>query len=800
MGALIAFFTDPLAILSQLLYFLETCCYTLLDLAQLMFRLVAGLDTYSLAGTEIEGEAIGGIQLGGSGDIFYQLIRRTFIVGDDSYSVIAIAFWSLVILAAILLFISTIAAMIKSEVDVGKDGRLDNSKGKIIINSIKALLYFAIVPIACYFGIWLGNVVLFVVDSATSPQATSIISIDENARQNLESENGSYNYYIFWGEARNTTYTSISGLVNKICLYSGNRIRNDDAFYQMIVSDVPPENPPENDPTENPDGEEPGASGETQTTPIEGATYNFGIITQSSPEAAAAVVDDLFMFNAKLRTPQVLNSYDYSSGYGNASGTTVEYFDRSNIALVSYFYDLKSYNHILAILFIFTGGKVLLTLSFAAMHRIIMLLAMMFAEPITLSFMPLDKGEAFGKWRKSFISHVISLYILVLVVNVFYIIAPIFQTFTFFSTTLSSLAWADMVVQAAFIIAALMAIQSFEKMFSGFLGGESIMEAGGKTMEGLTKAAKTVGGVAMGAAQLGMHAAGLGVHLAGAAGHIGAAGIKAGLTAKNAIQYGGHKFLNATFNRHKMKDLENRANVSDEGIQTGALEKALGGSKKKASDDYQNYSNNANDSAYAAYQASGGNWSQDEWQQNTGVGSYADAWASGMSMRDYFDKYHSELAGDDAAYDRWLSEGQQSMINGGLATNAGNGFTVSNSLNTAGSATRDTIDHFGGMAENEYVNSKVESAVNDIQSENKDSEAFQSYEAEVMGQTLAREQARREYERRQAAVENRRVKMHRYAGGTGKSFRLAEKDVGKATKNVGNALGTLGGMTGGKGK
>ena len=227
-----------LTALTQLLYFLESCCYTLLDLAQLMFRLVAGLDTYSLAGSEIEGEVIGGIQLGGSGDIFYQIIRRTFIVGDDSYSVIAIAFWSLVILAALLLFISTIAAMIKSEVDVGKDGRLDNSKGKIIINSIKALLYFAIVPIACYFGIWLGNVVLFVVDSATSPQATSIISVDEDARQNLDAgETGSYNYYIFWGDARNTTYTSISGLVNKICLYSGNRIRNDDAFYQMIVGD-----------------------------------------------------------------------------------------------------------------------------------------------------------------------------------------------------------------------------------------------------------------------------------------------------------------------------------------------------------------------------------------------------------------------------------------------------------------------------------------------------------------------------------------------------------------------------------
>ena len=114
MDALIAFFSDPLAILSQLLYFLESCCYTLLDLAQLMFRLVAGLD--SINGMDIAGETVtatDGIQLGGPGDIFYQIIRRTFFTGDDSYSVIAIAFWSLVILAAILLFITKELQIIK---------------------------------------------------------------------------------------------------------------------------------------------------------------------------------------------------------------------------------------------------------------------------------------------------------------------------------------------------------------------------------------------------------------------------------------------------------------------------------------------------------------------------------------------------------------------------------------------------------------------------------------------------------------------------------------------------------------
>lgn len=781
-----------LTALTQLLYFLESCCYTLLDLAQLMFRLVAGLDTYSLAGSEIEGEVIGGIQLGGSGDIFYQIIRRTFIVGDDSYSVIAIAFWSLVILAALLLFISTIAAMIKSEVDVGKDGRLDNSKGKIIINSIKALLYFAIVPIACYFGIWLGNVVLFVVDSATSPQATSIISVDEDARQNLDAgETGSYNYYIFWGDARNTTYTSISGLVNKICLYSGNRIRNDDAFYQMIVSDVSQGNPSDGTDGGSDGGESGGESGETQPTPpVDGATYNFGIITQDTPEAAAAVVDDLFMFNAKLRTPQVLNSYDYLSAYGNASGSTVEYFDRSNISLVSYFYDLKSYNHILAILFIFTGGKVVLTLSFAAMHRIIMLLAMMFAEPITLSFMPLDKGEAFGKWRKSFISHVISLYVLVLVVNVFYIVAPIFQTFTFFSSTSSVLAWADMVVQTAFIIAALMAIQSFEKMFAGFLGGESIMEAGGKTMESLTKTAKTLGGVAMGAAKLGVGVAGLGMHAAGAIGHIGAAGIKAGLAAKNAAQ--------VAINKGKMKRAEKKANMSDEDINSRAMKKSgLGKLDQemdkvgaKAGSEYDDYSAKthqaAMDEEYEKFVTNGGKMSREDWEEKTGDGSIYDAQARGLDYKGQMQYYKDHLKpGEEfdmnkfrswrmASVGNWAKEDREALQKSGSSAAY---------ANFKGDVK--TLARFDGKSREEYVQENREQ---------KHKEIMEKYNKEREALLKKREEAPGKVEEALEKLNKQRVKRNSYWDGAKKSATYTATKSGKGMVNdVGNMLGTLGG-------
>ena len=763
------FFTDfpnfLFTMIMQLLYFLVSCCYTLLDLAQLMFRLIAGLDTYALAGETVAGETISsGVQLGGSGDIFYQIIRKTFIIGDDTYSVIAIAFWSLIILSCLLLFITTIAAMIKSEVDTGKDGKVDNSKGKIIVNAIKALIYFVMVPIACYFGIWLGNVMLFVIDGATAPQTTSIASIDSNVSQGLvQSENGSYNYFMFWGQEAGTTYTSVSGLVNKVCLYQSSRIRTNTAFYDGIVNNTDP-------------------SGATQDPVQEGATYNFGIITQSTQEQAATLVDDLFMINAKLKTPQVLGNYEYNSVYGNASGTTVVHFDRSNIALVSYFYDLKQYNIILALLFIFTGGKVLLTLSFATMHRIIMLLAMMFAEPITLSFMPLDKGDAFGKWRKSFISHVLSLYVLVLVVNIFYIISPIFQTFTFFSTGLNGLSWADMVVQTAFIIASLMAIQSFEKLFSSFMGGESIMEAGAKTMEGLTNATKTLGGVAMGAFHLGTHAVGMGTHAVGALAHLGIAAGLAGAAAKDKRkEKKGSK---------RMAGVQERADRTDAQLKNDARARTLSGIGQKAAGEYRDYQSMASNREYQKYQDAGGKMSFADWQDKTGAGSYLDAiyqtGGSADKMRDYYAQYHGDIDGnfDEKAFTDWLGGG----ITGAdeMAIRVGGG--------TAGHASRDTMSNFAGLTEEEYAKSAVDSATSDIDNKNENSSAYQSYKKDLQSAMQDRENARHDYEAYRQENERTHERRLRRAESAKKHAKYTWKSLGQVKNSATGVVTSVGGI------
>lgn len=729
-----------LTLLQQLLYFLAQCCFTLFDLAQLMFRLLAGLDTYSLNGTPVEGEIVGGIQLGGSGDLFFQIIKHTFISGDNSYSVIAVAFWSLVILSAILLFVTTIAAMIRSEMNPDKDvpgggKKPGNSKGKIIWNAIKAILMFAIVPIASYFGIWFGNIMLFVVDQVVSPQTTSLVTIDDTVSQGLQATNGSYNYYIFWGDAVSTSTTSISGIMNRACLYQTNRLRNDLGFYEMVTS---------------------------TDTPEEG-TYNFGIIVQDSQASAAALVDDLFMLNAKLSQPQRLANYDYTSLWGNASGDVVTYFDRSNIPLITYYYDIQSYNSILALAFILTGGKILISLVFAVVNRTITLLALLFLSPITLSFMPLDDGKAFTEWRKKFVYYVISLYILVLLVNLFYIIIPIFNTFTFFSTNLSSLLWADLIIQAVFILAALKSIQSIEKMVSGMLGGgEGLLENASKMASDIENTGKVIGRAAAGTAIAGVHLTGAGVNLAAGATRYAAAG---GMS----VAGGAHKIRESFSSK--------RGNTSDDEIKTRVLDTR----EKNARRDYgdrqaQNLRGSFND-----YREHGGRMNQKDFLANTGVGSYVDAMKTSggdeQALRDYYNNYHP--VGNDETFEAWKTEGNNLVANDQALLQS----------RTQADAVRDTMTEFDGMTQEQYAQNERTKAANAIDSgiaqDDNDADSLKRYNKEVEKRNRSRERAEKE----QQSKENAYKLARGYKDRGSYYFSKSKKSLGKSLETIGDTFG-----------
>ena len=76
-------------------------------------------------------------------------------------------FLSILVAAVFLLIITTFIGIIKTEFD-----KKDNSKTPVIENAIKGLAYFFVVPITCFLGIFVANIVLKMLDSATANGAS----------------------------------------------------------------------------------------------------------------------------------------------------------------------------------------------------------------------------------------------------------------------------------------------------------------------------------------------------------------------------------------------------------------------------------------------------------------------------------------------------------------------------------------------------------------------------------------------------------------------------------------------------
>ena len=616
---------DIIRFLMPFFYWLATSCFQLLDMCQLMFRYMSGLENYTLGGGDVV-----------NGDLFFRIFQKTFFTDglkggffgtDGEYSVLAIAFWSLVIIGALLLLVTTVSAIIRNEYNPDKEKK--NSKSGIIKNFFKALASFAIVPIASFFGLWLGNAVLFAIDSATTSQiASNLTSADVKDKFVADKDTGTYCYLTAGGiiniidshDVIPMKYPSISGMVNKVCLYSANRIRCESGFYEENIEN--------------------------------GGTHGIGIFDKvSGEEKAAQLIDDAFSLNAKI---------DHTA---SVNGIAFNYMNRNNRALVQEYYDLEQYNLILAVLYIVSGWGALIKLTFGLVSRLITLFGLLFLEPLALSFMPIDNGTAFGEWRKYYIARILSLFMVILAVNVFYLVSPIFLTIDFFD---SSLIWANGIVHVIFIMAMLSSILKIDELFNKIISGEKIGSASsvsksgedlyadaqkttGKITAGTFGALKVGGAVAATGIRVGLGAVGMGVRAVGAIGSAGAAGIRGlgqiGHRADNRMRESRINSLN-----NKIEGKRGTANMSDGDVfRNSARSQYSENQNRNMQDAYSRYAEKAGDKAL----------SFDDWQEKTGSGSYMDAMAerrNGTSLREYYDRTHDN--GSDEDFEKWKQEGK----------------------------------------------------------------------------------------------------------------------------------------------
>lgn len=135
-----------------LLYSLQLGLFIFMDAIQGIFRKLAGLDLYYYNGQQQ------------SGDLVMSLIQSQEVMS---------VFWAVLVVAIMLLFVTTFVAIIRSEFT--EKGA--NPKGPIIGRAIKAIFYFAAVPIVSIMGIFIANVFLRSLDTATASGATSISGV-----------------------------------------------------------------------------------------------------------------------------------------------------------------------------------------------------------------------------------------------------------------------------------------------------------------------------------------------------------------------------------------------------------------------------------------------------------------------------------------------------------------------------------------------------------------------------------------------------------------------------------------------
>lgn len=461
-----------LSIIVKLMYALCTFIFTIMDVLQLLVRKVAGLDKvyYTSADYHVTGQ-------GETGDIAYNIIQN-IISGETP--ILANVFWSMIILGAILLFLTTLVAILRSEYAT-LDSK-SSSKGQIVGQALKAIASFAVVPIVAVFGMYLANVILQAIDGATTVSTTAPGASNYFASGTLEDGTGrkSYINYIFYTDnVIPTTGTPISGYIFSASCYKANRIRFYTPFQKALIN---------------------GSLDE------DGVFHNYS----ANINEASALLDTAFSNGYVLKNGEVDlsdNEEKFEKDYlypfaGNNflsnKAPTFSSFDKNNISLVWYYYDLWSFDFIVCIGALVVAAKLLIDLVFGLMKRIFELIVLfLIAAPLS-ALMPLDNGNAISGWRKQFISKAIGAYAPILGLNLFFLIIPEISKIQFFGTNAlgtntfaeGAMAGINKIVSVLFIIVGLVMVKDLVGLIANLIGGDNTMEEGGKI-------SGAVGGAAM---------------------------------------------------------------------------------------------------------------------------------------------------------------------------------------------------------------------------------------------------------------------------------------------------------------
>ncbi|MCI7002772.1 MAG: hypothetical protein MR904_00305 [Clostridia bacterium] len=461
-------------IIPKLLYFIVSCILSLIDLCQMAFRKMAGLDSVTISGESYTGDSV------------YKIITDALFTGR--YPAIKTIFWSLIILGVFMLFITSLIALIRIEYNPDKEK--GNSKAGIVKNFFKAIFSFAIVPIACIFGMFLFNSLVGVVNTITtqpvlnSTEVTTYYSqwnavADSNKDSGVYDEGtldkveNAYMAYEVFGLHIPTNVQPFSGMVFRACAYGSNRVRNNEDYFLVLKNN-----------------------------------NVLGFLDKFNEQGDAAdIIDTGFAINAKLRETSNLSKDIVKTFYGDCSdfinfGTwryhSIESLSKYNVNAVYFFYDLWSFNYIVAFVAVVSIGKLYFGFVLYLMQRLFEIIGLFLVSPISISLMPLDNGDSLKTWRTLFITKFTLLVIMVGTLNLISPLLAICNNIQFFN-----IPFIDYILTTFFLIAAFNAVDSLNKMFAKiFTGDDKNYGAVGEAAGAITKNFTTGANATFSAAKL----------------------------------------------------------------------------------------------------------------------------------------------------------------------------------------------------------------------------------------------------------------------------------------------------------
>ena len=511
---IIDFFSELLSLIPKVIYLLNSALLSLIDFMQLLFRKLAGLDVYYI--TNDNGEAIAT-----TGDLLTNFIGGILginINGNESfdlidYSLLSTVFWSFVIFGLIILFISTLVAIIKSHYTYNEK----SVKGPLPILALagKAIVNMVAVPVIVILGLYLSQAILNALDQITAVGSDDLVNLygSENTsrylQQNITDSQGNqtYIFYDMFGYTGGILYGgSVSDLVDivagtdslslvaartqpfsgsmfKVAGFNANRVR----------------------------------SGEyTVNTPFSG---NIGSGMElfsnhgNDSDVLANMVDEAFAnflhlndgYGLNFSNSQIGSVEDFGDMLIEAERFLTNFtchrfsaYSKFNVGLVWYYYNLWNYNFIVGFGSVIVCVSIFLNIIMGLMSRLFMAIVLFLVMPPLAGLAPLDEGKAFGGWREAFMKQVLMAYGAVVGMNLVLLILPYINEIDMFGIPI-----VDSLVQTLFIIVGLITIKAVISTLSQLIGAADA----NKTGDDMSKEVKSTIGKAtamtIGAAKLG---------------------------------------------------------------------------------------------------------------------------------------------------------------------------------------------------------------------------------------------------------------------------------------------------------